>query len=77
MTLPQLRRHLRNLIDYNWDKESNDFEETLDRKEDSSMHIFRDIVALDNFITGSTQTPKRAIAFGNPIEWDTDQGGAE
>lgn len=45
---------IRALVEYNWKDELRDFEEN--HRDDCGSHIFRVMVALDNWIAGSSHT---------------------
>ncbi len=45
---PAQKRHLQQLIDYNWNDERHDYQINPD-----SRHIFHSLVALDNLLSGS------------------------
>lgn len=48
--------NLRKLIDYNWSDERRDFE--INHHDDGDTHIFRTLVALDNWVEGTDHTPE-------------------
>lgn len=54
MTLDKLRASLQEVIHYNWDDERHDY---CARTEGRELHIFNHLVALNNFLNGSTFTP--------------------
>jgi hypothetical protein len=58
MSIDELKRHIRNLVNYTWRYESEDFARNY--PEGADHHIFRDIVALDNFLDGRDRTAEQA-----------------
>lgn len=55
----KLRAALRKVLDYNWVDEREDYR---DHEEDGDVHIFVHLVALDNFLQGTTKTPSQHVA---------------
>lgn len=51
---------IRTVIDYNWSDELCDFEENV--QEEDGTHIFRTLVALDNWVRGSDDTPESYLS---------------
>jgi len=49
---------LENITEYLWDRELIDFREQLRMGENTHGHVFRDLVAVDNAIYNTTNTPE-------------------
>lgn len=59
MDQKRLAHALRRIIDYNWNDELRDFEQY--HKTDNGTHIFRVLVELDNWESGSTVKPEEYL----------------
>ena len=58
MDIKKLKKAIQNIVDYSWDDERNDYADRLEEKESVKTHIFVDLVALDNFVTGDNHETK-------------------
>lgn len=56
MTLNELRDAIDKVVDYNWDDELDDF--IMNPPDHPERHILTTLVALNNFVTGTTQSVK-------------------
>ncbi len=54
-----LEAAIRSLIQYQWNDELHDFKVNFD--EEAGTHVFRTLVSLDNFISGTNHTPESYI----------------
>lgn len=46
------------IIDYNWEKESEDFANMLAEGEDTENHVFRSLMAVSNVLDGTDTGPE-------------------
>ncbi len=62
MDIIKLKRAIQNIVDYNWVDELNDYTDRLEEGESVKTHVFVDLVALDNFVTGDNHEAKDHIS---------------